>query len=53
MNKPYTVALEAGSVPRAQPISAEVCFITAIERALGAEDVARVYRAWVNRSRRR
>jgi hypothetical protein len=52
MNKPYTVALEdAGSVPSAQRISAEVRFITALERALGsAEDVACVYRAWVDAS---
>ena len=52
MNKPYTVALEdAGSIPSAQRISAEVRFITSLERALGsAEDVERVYRAWVHAS---
>ncbi len=52
MTKPYTVALEdARSVPMAQRILAEVRFITALERALGsAEDVARVYRAWVDAS---
>ena len=52
MNKPYTVALDdAGSVPSAQRISAEVRFITALEKALGtAEDVVRVYRAWVDAS---
>ena len=52
MNKPYTVALEdAGTIPSAQRISAEVRFISSLERALGsAEDVARVYRAWVDAS---
>ena len=51
MNKHYTVALEAGPVPSAQRICAEVRFITAIERALGsADDVVRVYRAWVEAS---
>jgi hypothetical protein len=52
MTKPYTVALEnAGAVPSAQRISAEVRFITALERAFGsADDVARVYRAWVDAS---
>ena len=52
MIKPYTVALEdAGSVPSAQRISAEVRFITALERVLGtAEDVANVYRAWLDAS---
>lgn len=41
MNKHYTVALEAGSVPSAQRICAEVRFITAVERALGSADDVR------------
>ena len=52
MNKPYTVALaDAADLPVAHRISAEVRFITEIERALGgADEVALVYRAWLEAS---
>ena len=49
-HKAYTVALvDAAEVSAAGRISAEVRFITALERALGGpEDVARTYRAWMD-----
>jgi hypothetical protein len=52
MTRPYTVALrDAPELPSAERIAAEVRFIKEIERALGsAEDVARIYRAWVDAS---
>lgn len=52
MEKPYTVALEeAGDLPPAERIAAEIRFVREIERALGSsEDVAAVYRAWLEAS---
>jgi hypothetical protein len=48
MDKPYCVSLQGmEGLPAAEKISAEVRFITAIERALGGADaVVEVYRAW-------
>ncbi|MDB5941862.1 MAG: hypothetical protein JWQ13_1428 [Ramlibacter sp.] len=52
MTKPYTVALnDAAELPVAERIAAEVRFIKEIERALGgADEVVRVYRAWIDAS---
>lgn len=52
MEKPFTVALaEARDLPVSERIAAEVRFVREIERALGdADEVVRVYRAWVDAS---
>lgn len=52
MEKPYTVALEeANDLPPPERIAAEVRFVREIERTLGSsEDVANVYRAWLEAS---
>jgi hypothetical protein len=52
MTRPYTVALrDAPELPAAERIAAEVRFIKEIERALGsADDVALIYRAWIDAS---
>lgn len=52
MTRPYTVALkDAPELPTAERIAAEVRFIKEIERSLGsADDVARIYRAWIDAS---
>ncbi|MDP2033963.1 MAG: hypothetical protein Q8K29_11190 [Polaromonas sp.] len=52
MEKPYMVALEeANDLPPAERIAAEVRFVREIERTLGSsEDVATVYRAWLEAS---
>ena len=46
----FSVALvDAGDIPMAERISAEVSFVRELERAFGTPDqVARVYRAWVD-----
>ena len=47
----FTVALvEAGDLPASERIAAEVRFVRELERALGTDEVAQIYRAWVEAS---
>ncbi|MEO8858753.1 MAG: hypothetical protein ABI343_17360 [Burkholderiaceae bacterium] len=48
MDDLYSVALtDAGDIPMAERIAAEVSFVKELERTLGTPDeVVRVYRAW-------